>query len=253
MISLEGLLFSERRLWGWFWERGEVEKRDWEGGQKGETAVMMEYMRKELKTYKKNNNSNHISNVSLRVEIWIFSSRIRKYERCPLLSFLFRMEQRILERVTSEEKNTIYGNYKIKIFIYRWVSFVYKNCKEHISFPLNMESEFIKSVKSKINRQNTVLFLCTLVLISSHGYNKITQILWLNIKLVLGGLWCLSMLPTMSELWFDAQDHKLLLLHELYVNKTIHQIKKMKNCECTIVGGVYANVLETENSIIKTT
>lgn len=129
MISLEGLLFSERRLWGWFWERGEVEKRDWEGGQKGETAVMMEYMRKELKTYKKNNNSHHISNVSLRVEIWIFSSRIRKYERCPLLSFLFRMEQRILERVTSEEKNTIYGNYKIKIFIYRWVSFVYKNCQ----------------------------------------------------------------------------------------------------------------------------
>lgn len=128
-----------------------------------------------------------------------------------------------------------------------------KIAKEHTSFPLNMASEFIKSVKSKINRQNTVLFLCTLVLISSHGYNKITQILWLNIKLVLGGLWCLSMLPTMSELWFDAQDHKLLLLHELYVNKTIHQIKKMKNCECTIVGGVYANVLETENSIIKTT
>lgn len=63
-----------------------------------------------------------------------------------------------------------------------------KIAKEHTSFPLNMASEFIKSVKSKINRQNTVLFLCTLVLISSHGYNKITQILWLNIKLFfLGG------------------------------------------------------------------
>lgn len=64
-----------------------------------------------------------------------------------------------------------------------------KIAKEHTSFPLNMASEFIKSVKSKINRQNTVLFLCTLVLISSHGYNKITQILWLNIKLFfLGGV-----------------------------------------------------------------
>lgn len=35
MTSLEGLLFSERRLWGLICEREEVEKRDWEGGQKG--------------------------------------------------------------------------------------------------------------------------------------------------------------------------------------------------------------------------
>lgn len=63
-----------------------------------------------------------------------------------------------------------------------------KIAKEHTSCPLNKESEFNKTVKSKINRQNTVLFLCILVLISSHGYNKITQILWLNMKLFLGGI-----------------------------------------------------------------
>lgn len=94
----------------------------------------------------------------------------------------------------------MYGITKSKFLFADGIVLYIKIAKEHTSFPLNMESEFSKSVKSKINRKNTVLFLCTLVLISFHGFNKITQILWLNMKLFFGGgvLGCHLMLPRVS-------------------------------------------------------
>lgn len=95
MISPEGLLFSKRRL--------RMHLGEWGGGGErwncSHDGIFERIIFK--KTYKKNNNSNHISNVTLHAEIWTFSSRIRKYKGCPLLSFLFRMAQGILEMVTS--------------------------------------------------------------------------------------------------------------------------------------------------------
>lgn len=129
------------------------------GGEGGEIAVRVLYMIEGLQYI--STTTIKISNVTLHVEMEHFPFRIRECEGSPLLYFLLRIAQEIPEMATFEKKNKRYWNYKIKVYLFAdGIALHIKISKEHTNQPLN------KSIKSTINVENTVLSLCTCLLIS---------------------------------------------------------------------------------------